>query len=442
MADYKVKRIDDRTLYSIVIAARDAGNKEIERCQEEGILQGSEHQITAVFSSGLPWQPTDEQLREAPPSQFMLERATLGFRAAAENQPNQSASVSFSYQRGGDSILDTLSFQMSNHGNGVLNGDGEQRVLRAIHEKFSPIVAPVAPEDGGTIATLSNLAQSFSTTYQRIATELSTAVARVSQERAEQLREFQQERTQLRDEIAEERRIMHEEAEREFEAERDKILEAKAQIDEQWTKLEISSHKDARRKQFTQLQVDLQKSLATPVADSGLRRIRWAVFASLILAGLIAGWFAYGSITAGTAGSQESIGAWMLPAIRSVILSLVSLTAIFGAAAWLRYFYNRDMQAQEELRRFRNDMARASWVMDAALEIRKEHNEEIPKEWIAGVTDGLFNAQRKESLEEGAQALAALMGLSASASFGPGGATVQLGKKGGRVIAAAARDME
>jgi hypothetical protein len=116
------------------------------------------------------------------------------------------------------------------------------------------------------------------------------------------------------------------------------------------------------------------------------------------------------------------------------------LASFLGAAAWLRYFYNRDVQAQEELRRFRNDMARASWVMDAALEIRKEHNETIPPEWIVGVTQGLFAARKKETLEEGAQALSALLGLSASATFGPSGTTVELNRKGGKAIAAALRN--
>ncbi|MEP3330726.1 hypothetical protein [Sedimentitalea sp.] len=98
------------------------------------------------------------------------------------------------------------------------------------------------------------------------------------------------------------------------------------------------------------------------------------------------------------------------------------------------------MQTQEEMRRFRNDMARASWVMEAALEIRKEHNEEISPEWISGVTEGLFAATKKEGLQEGAQALAALMGLSAGANIGPNGMEVQLSRKGRKAIADAAAD--
>lgn len=85
-------------------------------------------------------------------------------------------------------------------------------------------------------------------------------------------------------------------------------------------------------------------------------------------------------------------------------------------------------------------MARASWVVDAALEIRKEHNETFPPEWITGVTEGLFAAQKKDTLEEGAQALAALVGLSASTSIGPNGTTVEIGKKGGKALLAAAKD--
>jgi hypothetical protein len=88
-------------------------------------------------------------------------------------------------------------------------------------------------------------------------------------------------------------------------------------------------------------------------------------------------------------------------------------------------------------------MARASWVMDAALEIRKEHGETIPPEWLAGVTKDLFsNGKSKNDVEVGAQALAALLGLSASASFGPGGTSVELGKKGAKTISEFAKKSE
>ncbi|MEP1480280.1 hypothetical protein [Sulfitobacter sp.] len=300
---------------------------------------------------------------------------------------------------------------------------------------------PVAPEDGGLIPTLSNLSEAFNTTYQRIAEELSDAVASVSKERTAQITEFEAERKRLQEVVAIEKASVLKDARAEIEMQKEDLAKEKRRISEEWLKLEVSSHKDSRRKQFELLQDNLKQDLLEPLADRGLRKTRWAVFVALVFAGFGAGFFSYISIVAQPANLETTAG-WVFPAIRSLVLTFASLASFLGAAAWLRYFYIRDFQAQEELRRFRNDMARASWVMDAALEIRKEHDEEIPPEWIDGVTEGLFSSQKKDALEDGAQALAALLGMSASASFGPNGTSVELGKKGAKAIATAAKDRE
>jgi hypothetical protein len=438
--EFKIKRIDDKSLYKLFEKAKKAGESELESASnQEGVLQGGTHRVDLNFSSALPWKISEKDIRSAPAGQFVIDRATITFDW--EGDSTRGEQVSFRLQRGGnDALVDKFSLEHSNT-NTAMNSDGAQSVQKAIHKALSPLLKPVAPEDGGLIPTLSNLAEAFSTTYQGITAELSDAVAAVSNERSEQLTEFQDERRRLRNEIAEEKAAMHKEMQQELDVSRAEIANDRKKIDEEWGKLEVSSHKDARRKQFQRLQEDLQNALQEPVADRGLRQTRWAVFWALVVAAFAAGYFAYLSISFPPT-TAETTASWLFPAIRTMILTFASLASFVGAAAWLRYFYVRDLTAQEETRRFRNDMARASWVMDAALEIRKEHDETIPTEWITGVTEGLFSARKRDTLEEGAQALAALMGLSASTSFGPNGTTVEIGKKGGKVMSAAAKDHE
>ena len=438
--EFKIKRIDDRSLYEIFQKAKTAGDKAISNQSE---LSALNPQVDFTYSSSLPWVVSDDDLADAPAGQFVLTTASIDFRVENQQRANQRRveSVSFRFQRGGnDSLVDTFTLTPGNN-LAAMNGNAAQSVLRAIHKAISPVLQPVAPEDGGLVPTLSNLAEAFGTTYQRITDELSNAVETVNQERANQLKAFRDERKSLQEEAAEERKSLQERAKTVLEEEKRELESQRQSLKEEWQKLETSSHKDARRKQFLQLQEDLGNALAEPVADAGLRQIRWAVFTALVFAGIAAAVFAYASISSGSSnGAAETGGSLIFLAIRSVVLSFVSLASFFGAAAWLRYFYVRDLQAQEELRRFRNDMARASWVMDAALEIRKEHDEDIPPEWIKGVTEGLFAARKKDTLNEGAQALAALMGLSVSTSVGPAGTTVELNKKGGKTIAAAMKD--
>jgi len=447
-SEFGIKRIDDRTIYrlfkSAMLAGRSALRKESETPQ---YLAGRDHQISLTLSTGLPWELDDEDLKKLPTGQFTIVEAVIRLISCpmsaqnANGRNNPTGQIRFIFSRL-DSGHTTDKFKIdTGDEQNLFGGAGEKAVLRAIHQALSPLLQPVAPEDGGLMPTLSNLAEGFSVTYQRISEELSSAMAAVSKERADQLTEFQEERKRLRNEIAAERQAMQEDAKREIEERRAELESERQTLQAEWAKLEVSSHKDARRRQFSALQEDLKKSLKTPVAGLGLRATRWAVFLAFLAAGAAAGVFAFGSITAGVSmqGASEE---WVFHAIRSVVLTVTALASFFGAAAWLRYFYVRDLQTQEDLRRFQNDMARASWVMEAALEIRKEHNEDIPPEWIAGVTEGLFAARKRDTLEEGAQALAALLGISASASFGPNGVSVELGKKAGKALATAAQKPE
>lgn len=438
--EIKVRRRDDKSLYSAFAAARDAGQAALDAAEE---LSGSDHKVTLTFSAGVPWKVSEEELRVAPGGQFTVLRAHLVFSVtvAPKGQQSREEHVTFNLSRaGGEHLVDTFKIDQSNQLS-ALNQPSEQAITKAMYRELTPLLQPVAPEDGGLVPTLSNLSEAFSATYQGISKELSQAIVAVSDERAKQLAEFKEERRRLREEIAQERKDADERANEE-------IAKARRAIDKDWAeikaareKLEISSHKDARRKQFTEMQKNLRDTLGQPVVNSGLNRTRWAVFWAIIAAGVLAASFAYTTIT-NQPENIASTAAWLLPAVKTTLLTLTSIGAFFSAAAWLRYFYMRDMQSQEEMHRFRNDMARASWVMDAALEIRKEHDEAIPPEWIAGVTEGLFAARKKDTLEKGAQALAALMGMSASATIGPNGPTFELNKRANKQIAAAAKDAE
>ncbi|SFJ15351.1 hypothetical protein [Celeribacter neptunius] len=433
-----IKRIDDKSIFKLFKDAVKAGEDALETARDTGkAFTGHSPEIRFSFSSGLPWVISEEDILAAPSTQFVISSATITFlNFFKHGNQDQQEQVTFSFSRGSNNTLnDSFKFDQSRP-HRSMQSEGAQFVLKTLHEALSPLLRPVAPEDGGLIPTLSNLAEAFSTTYQEIASELSAAVSAVSKERSDQLTEFQEERKRLREEVANEKAAMYEEIQKELDASHQEIADERKKLEEERSKLEVSSHKDARRKQFLKLQDDLRDALAEPVADKELRRTRWAVFIALVAAAGVAGFFAYQTISAApnTSGTTAS---WLLPAVKTSFLTFASLAAFLGAAAWLRYFYVRDLNAQEEMRRFRNDMARASWVMDAALEIRKEHDEIIPEEWLAGVTQGLFSARKKETLEEGAQALAALMGLSASTSFGPNGTTVEIGKKGGKAISAA-----
>lgn len=443
--EFAIRRMNDAALFKLMSKAEAAGKRALEKAEKGGTLSSTSCSITVNWSSSLPWQITKEDLDGASPDQYSVQSVSLSFNAQGQVTNGQipSASASFVLIRGnGDVLTDKVRIQ-SDDRYSILNGEGEREVLRAIHKAFSAILQPVAPEDGGLIPTLSNLTAAFGATYQQITHELSRAVTAIGEEHSRQSADLSEERKRLRADMEREKDALLAEAKTRLEVDEARIATEKQEIADARAQLEVSSHKDARRKQFGEMKDQLESLMNTPVTGRDLRMARWAVFFAFCIAGGLAGTYTIVFISAAAKAGQLTGGALILDIIRLALFAATSVGAFVAAAYWLRYFYVRDLQTQENLVRFRNDMARASWIMDAALEIRKEHGEEIPPEWIAGVTRDLFAASHtKDTVEEGVQAMAALLGLSASASFGPGGVTVDLGKKGGKAIAGSFRGSE
>ncbi|MEP3332143.1 hypothetical protein [Sedimentitalea sp.] len=204
--EFRIKRVDDATIYRIFKSAQEAGEAMLKEVPEDVKYNGSGHAINIGFNSLLPWQLTENELSQVQAGQYVAGRASINFtsKTADRNQQRQD-SVHFELSRGqADGLMDTFKISSPNQ-HGAMNGDGEQAVQRAIHKALSPLLQPVAPEDGGLVPTLTNLSQAFDTTYQRIVSELSAAVGAVSEERADQITEVQNERRRLRDEMSGER---------------------------------------------------------------------------------------------------------------------------------------------------------------------------------------------------------------------------------------------
>jgi hypothetical protein len=432
---FTIKRLDDATIFRVFEKAHKVGQAALDKVRDDGAgFSGVAPELKVNYATSLPFDMTDQDLSNAAPGQFTLNRASLSltFRTGP-----QEPAITFQLARGtSGSLLDE--FYISGGSDTGFKDIQLQTVVTAIHQSVSSILAPAAPEDGGLIPTLGNLARGFDTTYQRTSVELSDAVKKVHTEGAQQRAELASERERLYAELAQEKADWKDATTKELETARTEIAEDRRRLDAERAKLDLSSHKDARRKQFHQLQTDLQKDLQAPVASGQQVWMRWAVFAAFIAAGLGAGWFSVASLTAPLAFGDAS-GTWIIPLVRTVGLTFAALAAFYGAVAWMRFFYTRDLQAQEDLRRFRNDMARASWIMDASLEIKKEQKEIIPPEWIAGVTTGLFSAHSAGKMDDAAQAMGALMGLTANASFGPEGPRFDLNKTGTKALSKIAK---
>ncbi len=165
--------------------------------------------------------------------------------------------------------------------------------------------------------------------------------------------------------------------------------------------------------------------------------MRWGVFAASLAVSGVAGWLSFQSFAALSADSTHTAIDWILLS-RGIIGSVVAVGAAVYAAGWLKSFFEADAKAARDLQRFNYDLSRASWIIETVLEVQYEKKGEVPREWIEGVTHGLFDrAQPGGAPDEGAQALGALLGFAGSASFGPEGARIDVGRSGARRLSKA-----
>lgn len=327
-----------------------------------------------------------------------------------------------------------LSFGGGDHG---FWNENKELVTNVVALVSSVDLAPPFASDTDDETALQELMRGISSTHRQMLSSLDQALQDSISRRAELEREA--------DERDKARRESHEKEIAKLAAEREK--------------LQLQSYKSERRRIMQEITNAEALSQRRDLAPEGSSRARWAVFYSAILLGLISFFITYHSLaqlgtdealTQAILGSmpenadssqvsqtiRDALGPtnWYL-IIRSVFSSLVGIGALAYAASWLRAFYDSEVSAARAIDRFNHDLVRASWVIETVLEVKQEHDSVVPNHWIEGVTRGLFaDTGPQTTSEEGIQALKALLGFTASASFGPDGPKVELNQKGAKKL--------
>jgi hypothetical protein len=237
--------------------------------------------------------------------------------------------------------------------------------------------------------------------------------------------------------------------------------EAQAQLEEQKTALERQSHMATRRK----IGQTIHKVM-TDSSNASTLRYRGSAFASFVflaymclgLAGGLGTYFTYLSLeraidlgilttTTITDNSADSVNdqrtiisplssatTWFLM-LKFVISSVITVFGFVAAATWMRRHLDNETRLNEEKLAFVADVERASWVIEAIHEVKYETKGELPKEWVDAVTRNLFTPRASSAeLDEGAQALRALIGLAGTAKIGPQGLEMEFNKKGTKAL--------
>lgn len=309
-------------------------------------------------------------------------------------------------------------------------------------------------EVGEQEGVLRDLLVGFGATHRNTLASLSEAIKKNEERRAE----IDELAAQKEQERAEAHRVAIDERE---EATK-KVLE---ELEAERAKLELQSYKSERRKILKQMTNTDIAQIRRTLTPPEVHRAHWFIAAVGLVVSAIAAYFAVLSISqlglnqqavsalseqiAKITGNTDTISIklsleqivqpniWFLMA-KSTISSIIAIGGLLFSANWIRSFYNSEVEKIREIDSFNYDLNRAGWILETILEAQTEHDAEIPKEWIQGATRGLFKrTSEREGLDDPTQALKALMGFTASASFGPDGPKFDIGKKDAKKLAKA-----
>lgn len=322
------------------------------------------------------------------------------------------------------------------------NIDVVTAVMRGLFDDKSAPVAPRSP-DANVIA---QQIQGFGAAHRQMLKQLNAQFALLT----ERQRQMEEEHRRKQDE----RNAEHEMAMQALEDER--------------KKLELESYKARRRTLQTALTQKSAVERRSEYVSPSARYISLLVpFMGILASG--AGFFmAYQSVgqltlnssavseivaTVTADGGNANVAEGMLETsltlptiylmVKSILSSALAVGGLLYAAGWLRRMYNSEVETSHEIDRFNYDILRANWVIESVLEVTKEHEGQVPQEWIEGVTRRLFDGGARAEPEDKDQlAMQALLGMSSSAKVGPDGITIDLNKRNLRNIVRAAEEAE
>lgn len=244
--------------------------------------------------------------------------------------------------------------------------------------------------------------------------------------------EANQKHAQKIDEIhAEQRKTLEDEHSNKLKvlAEEKKELERlRAELNDRENTHERRAIRDAINNRIDDRLKNIQFSEGTKLASKKVLS-SYIIFLLIIFAANV--YFAYqvsNTYVLGVSTSQ-----WIVAHIKSALSALVFIGFATYFMRWLTREYTELANSETAIRNYQLDMERSSWIVEMALEWRKEQSNDIPEPLIRGLTHGLFQDDKKCSHDDDSAAdslASAILGKSARVRLNTGAADIEFDSKG------------
>jgi hypothetical protein len=228
----------------------------------------------------------------------------------------------------------------------------------------------------------------YRSTVLKLETSFAQQIEKITNWTVEQTTALEQAKLKLADETAAERESLRKEHESKLEA----LGQEANSLEARRKELDDRDYMHARRGIRNELR-DLIKAREQKFSlTSNTRRLRLPVHAALILllAGLLVVNGVYLKQIANLDITSSSIQVLLWAFGKQSIAAIAFVAILLFYVRWMNRWFEQHAAAEFLLKQFELDIDRASWVVETAMEWRRDQKSEIPGTLLEGITRNLF----------------------------------------------------
>lgn len=276
-----------------------------------------------------------------------------------------------------------------NHNNnpGGLEQDQRLRLIELLNSKV--MLGNVYRRDEVAARSIEDLQSIYHSTVLKLETAFADQIEKITSWTVEQTSALEQHKVKLTEETATEREQLRKEYETKLDALK---LESEA-LEERRKALDDRDYMHARRGIRSDLQKTIKERQQKFTLTPETRKLRWPVHIAMItlLLALAAANYVNLEILLKFDMTSASAVATALAIGKQTALTALLIGTLLFYVRWMNRWFEQHAAAEFILKQFELDIDRASWVVETAMEWRRDQQSEIPAPLLEGITRDLFS---------------------------------------------------
>ncbi|MGM4904960.1 hypothetical protein AB8B21_12325 [Tardiphaga sp. 866_E4_N2_1] len=314
-------------------------------------------------------------------------------------------------------------------GSGSAFGEADRlSVISMLNGVFdAKIIGSAGP---GPVSSIDQLAEVYQSTVLKLETKFAEQIENISSWTVEQAAAYEKRKLAL----AEETQIERAALQLNFD-QRDAALKHQAtELDELRKKLDDRDYMHVRRAIRGELQEIVKAREEKFTLTSNTRQLRGPVHLAMMLLLLfllaLNGIFLWQLMGVDVGNASIAVLAWVFA--KQGLAAIAFIGSIYYYVRWMNRWFEQHAAAEFLLKQFQLDIDRASWVVETALEWRRDQQSEIPAPLLEGISRNLFvDRDRDTEKTSAADDLAsALVGNASAVKLKVGENEVSIDRKG------------